>query len=190
VLAKAKAALSTAKSVHILGSVTNAGKPQKLDLSLEQENGAGTISLQGFPVNFVKFGSVGYIKAPAAYWAKQGSSGPQLGKLLADKWITLPGSADQLSSFSLKSFASNLGSKGSPLQPEVKTTTLNGKKALVLSQKDGSTLYVSDDSSAYPLRITNTKPADKGQLDFSDYDKVSKITAPKGAVSVEKAVKG
>ncbi len=66
----------------------------------------------------------------------------------------------------------------------------HGKKALVLTQKDGSTLTVADTTAPLPLQIVTKNAAKKGQLDFTDYGAAQKITAPRGAMTADQALKG
>lgn len=187
VLADAKSALFNAKSVHISGTVLQQGKQQKLDLRFEGNNTSGTETTSGLVVNIVKIGSTAYIKAPAAFWTKTAGS---KAAGLAGKWIKSTGSGNVLRSLTLQSIAAGLNSTDSAIQPEVKKATLDGKKALVLTQKDGSTLTVADAATPVPLQIVNKTPAKKGQLDFTDYGAAQNIAAPKGAVTAEQALKG
>lgn len=193
VFADAKSALSKATSVRISGSIADHGKQQKLDLRFQGDNTSGSETINGSVVNLVKIGSVAYIKAPAAFWTKAvgaKANGAKAATALAGKWIKDPGQSDLLSSLTLRDFASHLNSTDSAIQPDVKHTTFQGKKALVLTQKDGSTLTVADATPPVPLRITDTSAASKGQLDFADYGAAQSITAPKSAVMPAQALKG
>ncbi len=187
VLADAKSALFNAKSVHITGTVTNSGQQQKLDLRFEGENTSGTETIGAMVINIVKIGSTAYIKAPAAFWTKTAGS---KAAGLAGKWIKSTGSSNALGSLTLQSIAAGLNSADSAIQPGVKDTTLSGKKALVLTQKDGSTLTVADASTPLPLQIVNKNEAKKGQLNFTAYGAAQKITAPKGAMTADQTLKG
>ena len=186
VLKDAKSALFNASSVDIKGTVTQQGQQQKLDLRFQGNNTAGTETTSGIVVNIVKVGSKAYIKAPAAFWTKTvGSKAAGL----AGKWIESTGSSNVLGSLTLQSIAAGLNSTDSPLLPGVKRTTLDGKKALVLTQKDGSTLTVADATSPVPLQIVNKTAATKGQLDFTNYGSAQTISAPKGAMTAAEALK-
>lgn len=187
VFADAKSALFNAESVHVSGTVTGHGLQQKLDLRFQGDNTSGTQTISGTVVNLVKIGSTAYIKAPASFWTK--TAGPKAAAL-AGKWITATGNSNALGSLTLQSLAADLNSSDSPLQSEVKHTTLQGKKALILTQEDGSTLTVADAASPVPLQIVNKSASSKGQLDFTDYGVSQHITAPKGAVTAAQAVKG
>ena len=186
VLADAKSALFNAKSVHISGVVTDQGQQQKLDLRFQGNDTAGTQTMQGLVVNIVKIGATAYIKAPAGFWTKTAGS---KAAGLAGKWIKSTGQSNVLSSLTLQSIAAGLNSTDSPLQSGVKQTTLNGKKALVLTQKDGSTLTVADAAAPVPLQIVNKTAATKGQLDFTGYGATQNITAPPGAMTAAQALK-
>ncbi|UIJ36001.1 hypothetical protein [Allobranchiibius sp. GilTou73] len=172
--------------MDIKGTVTEQGQQQKLDLRFQGNNTSGTETSGGIVVNIVKVGSKGYIKAPAAFWAKIAGS---KAAGLAGKWIESSGSSAVLGSLTLQSIAAGLNSTDSPLGPGIKKTSLNGKKALVLTQKDGSTLTVADATSPVPLQIVDKAAASKGELDFTNYGTDQQITAPKGAMTAAAALK-
>jgi hypothetical protein len=62
---------------------------------------------------------------------------------------------------SLASFAAQLNTNDSPLDPEVEQTELDGTKVVVVRRQDGSELYVANTGDAYPLRA-NDKGKDAG----------------------------
>ncbi|TWP37934.1 hypothetical protein [Leekyejoonella antrihumi] len=185
VLADAKSALFNAKAVHVTGTVTDGAQHEKLDLQFQGTDSAGTETINGMVLHIVKVGGTAYLKAPSAFWKK--TAGPKAA-VLAGKWIKSPGTSGNLSSLTLQGLAASIDASDSPLKPGVRHESLQGKKALVLTQGDGSELYVADAKPPVPLRIVNTKSS-KGQLDFTDYGKTQHISAPKGAVTAKQAVK-
>ncbi|MFE4590469.1 hypothetical protein [Streptomyces laurentii] len=72
-------------------------------------------------------------------------------------------------------------------------TTLDGRKALMLTQRDGaekSTAYVATEGKPYLLKITVTGGKEPGSLTFSDYDKPVKAEAPAKKDMVDEAALG
>jgi len=184
ILADAKSALFNAKSVHATGMTTDSGTTEMLDFSFVGQDTSGTLTSNNVKLQIVKAGGTIYVNAPAEFWSK---TAPTQASVLAGKWIIVPADQDSdFSDFTLQGIAASLNSDDSPLQPDVKKTTVNGTKALVISQQDGSTLTVEDDSTPRPLKLTDT--SSHGDVTFSDYDKVRAITAPAGAVTPQQAV--
>ncbi|MEO6997947.1 MAG: hypothetical protein ABI112_07690 [Terracoccus sp.] len=187
VFADAKSALFNADSVHVSGTVNEHGQQLNLDLRFQGDNASGTQTVSGTVVNIVKIGSTAYIKAPASFWTK--TAGPKAAAL-AGKWIKGTGNTNALGSLTLQSLAAQLNSSDSPLQPEVKHATLHGRKALTLTQGDGSTLTVADATSPVPLQIVNKSASNRGQLDFTEYGANQHIAPPKFAVTAAQAAQG
>lgn len=185
VLSDAKSALFNAKSVHATGTTTTKqGQQEKLDMWFVGRNTAGTETMNGAVVHVVKIGDTAYLKAPASFWKK--TAGPQ-GSALAGKWIKSSGKTSNTSSLTLQALAASINTDDSPLRTGVEHGTVDGKKALVLTQQDGSKMYVADAKSPVPLRLVNAGKS-KGSLNFSDYGTDHKIAAPKGAVTAKQAV--
>lgn len=87
----------------------------------------------------------------------------------------------------MQALAADINADDSPLRPDVKHATFRGKKALVLTQKDGGKMDVADGKPPAPLRLENSGAA-KGSLNFSDYGAKHHIAAPKGAVTAKQAL--
>lgn len=185
VFADAKSALFNAKAVHATGTVTTSGVAEQIDLQLQDQNTSGSITDAGAKIQIVKTGGSIYLKAPAAFWTK--TVGAQ-GAPLAGKWIRVTtAQAGDLSQLTLQGLAANLNTNDSPLTGTTQKSTVDGQKALLLTQKDGSQLFVADNSTPVPLKAVN-HGASQGTITFSDYGKVQTITAPPGAVTPQQAL--
>jgi len=79
--------------------------------------------------------------------------------------------------------AAQLTKFDSPLETKVEQTTLDGAKVVVISQQNGSKLYVANTGTAYPLRGV-IKGENAGQIDFTEYGASFDITAPPDAVDL------
>lgn len=184
VLSAAKSALFNASSVHVSGTMTDHGQREKLDMWFVGRNTAGTETVNGMEVHIVKIGDTAYIKAPQSFWTKTAGA---RAAALGNKWIKSSGKDSNTSGLTLQALAASINTDDSPLRQDVKHATFHGKKALVLTQKDGSKMYVADAKPPVPLRLENSG-ASKGSLDFSDYGAGHQIAAPKGAVTAKQAV--
>jgi hypothetical protein len=85
-------------------------------------------------------------------------------------------------SFSLEFLVGQVTSNDWRLAPKVEQGMLDGKKVVVLTQQNGSKLYVANIGPAYPLRIEDKRPRG-GQIDFTEYNTDFRITAPVNALS-------
>lgn len=185
VLADAKSALFNAKAVHATGSITSSGDTEQIDLQLQDQNIAGSITEAGQKIQIVKDSGTMYLKAPSAFWAK--TAGAQAAAL-GDKWIKVTAEqAGDLSQLTLQGLAANLNANDSPLTGTTKKSSVDGRKALLLTQKDGSQLFVADSTSPVPLKIVSHGDS-QGTVTFSDYGKVQTIAAPAGAVTPQQAL--
>jgi hypothetical protein len=80
-----------------------------------------------------------------------------------------------------KLLADQIAKSVNSLQPGTTRGDVNGQPAIIVTQKDGSQLYVANIGDPVPLRIVN-KGTTPGTLNFTDYGKTQQITAPPGAV--------
>ena len=67
--------------------------------------------------------------------------------------------------------------------------TLDGKQVVVVSQQDGSKLYVANTGAAYPLRAA-FKGRAGGRIDFTQYGADLRISAPENPVDIGKLIDG
>lgn len=186
ILADAKSALFNAKAVHVAGTETSGGQSETIDFQFQGENSKGTVTAGGITEQIIKTGGSLYVNAPAAYWTK--AAGAQ-GAALAGKWIIIPAAqAGDATQLTLQGVAASIGTSGSPLNPTTTVTKIGKTKAIVLTEKDGSTLTVADSTTPDPLQVTG-KGTDKGQETFTDYGNTQPITAPAGAITAQQAAK-
>lgn len=183
VLADTKSALFNARSVHVVGTITDSGTNEKIDFHFQGQQSEGSVDDDGTTAQIINTGGQLYVKGPAAYWTK--IVGAQ-GAALAGKWIKAP--AGQDGDLTLQNIAAGLNSEDSPLQTKTDRATIDGQKAIVLSQQDGSKLYVADATPPLPLKIIQNGDS-KGTIVFTEYGKTQTITAPAGAVTAQQAVK-
>ncbi|HSP38412.1 MAG TPA: hypothetical protein VLR26_11725 [Frankiaceae bacterium] len=187
VLSDAKSALFNAQAVHVKGTMTKQGQTETLDVQFQGEDTAGTVQDAGVTLNIVKTGGKLYVKAPEQFWAK--TVGPAAAPKLANKWLVQDASmAGNVSSLTLQGIAASLNAADSPLKPGVTTGSVDGQKAVLVTQQDGSQLAVANTGAPLPLQVTENGPS-KGSLNFTGYGQPQPITAPPGAVSPQQAAK-
>lgn len=182
----AAAALKAAKSVHVRGTALNQGKPLQADLRIQGNASSGTMEMQGVKTEIITIGSTTYLKTDQQTW-KTLRVPAAAAQLLADRWVkTRPEQVTGVTGFSLDNLAAQLVKNDSPWESKVEQTTLGGNKVVVLSQQDGSKLYVANTGPPYPLR-GEEKGSNAGRTDFTEYGADFHITAPSNAVDISKA---
>jgi hypothetical protein len=178
----AAAALKAAKSVHVRGTAINDGKPVHADLRIQGNASTGTMQLEeGVKLEITTIGNTTYLKANQQTWQTLGVPAAAAQRL-ADRWVkTRPQQVTGLTGFTLDNLAAQLIKDDSPWEPKVERITLDGNKVVVISQQDGSKLYVANTGPPYPLR-GEEKGANAGRIDFTEYGTDFHITAPANAV--------
>jgi len=177
ILAKAKAALASASSVHVRGTADVADKKAKLDLTFKGKSDvAGTIQFDGQKVEIIRIGTDVYLKADASFW--KSVAGDQVAPLLQGKYVRAPNSNPTYTQYVTMLDAAY------PLTPvgtlsKGTSTSVNGVNAIGIVDDDpklGRTVYVATQGQPYPLRIEST--TDGGALDYVDYNKSVDVKAP------------
>jgi hypothetical protein len=177
------AALKKAGSVHIAGETTTTdGKKTTLDLTLLTNSGTGDITNDGQKLSLVNVDGVSYGKAAAGFYTAQGVT-TAIADKVADKWVKLPASAG-FDTFTLTKFAESLEqSDDKKIDDNVTKGDVDGDKAVIVTQKDGSKLFVASTGDPTPLKISGTTK-EPGDLNFSDYGKKVDVTAPADAIDI------
>lgn len=189
VLEDAKSALFNAKAVHVAGTETSHGQLQKLDAQFQGQDSAGSLTLNGTAtlnaatLRFVNSHGTFYVKAPAIYWQKVT---PAQASALAGKWIKVPASDSTTTPLTLQGIAASIDTNDSPLMPKTRTGSLNGRRVIILRQRDGSTLYVSDSTRPLSLKVVNMGK-EKGTVTFTNYGRTQTIAPPSGALTPQQA---
>ncbi len=184
VLAKAKEAAQSAKSVRVKGEISQDGQSITIDLRLAGvARGSGTLTLDGGRIDVVRIGNDIYFKADAKTLGQTVAQGnDQLIKLIAGRYIkasvTTPGFANFAGLLDLVEFEKGV------LSPDGKISRTDGKPVGGVptvglkdnDANDGGILYVADQAKPYPLRI---EPASgPGVVTMSDWNADVTITPP------------
>jgi hypothetical protein len=187
VVADAKDAATSAKAVHVAGSITDAGQPLTLDITIVKGSGGmGTMSESGLKFEIIRVGDKAYIKGSDAFLRKfAGAAGAQL---LRGKWLQGSATTGDLAALApltdiTKLFNGALGSHGK-LENGGETTFKGHKVVAIKDTTKGGTLYVAATGTPYPIAIVGGK--DQGSITFDNWNDTVTITAPKGAVDMNK----
>jgi hypothetical protein len=192
VVKDAGAALVSSGAAHLAGFVPDSStkKPENIDLHLQSDGSSGTITALNFPVSIISVGGTSYIKGPTAFWVASKVPAAAAAKL-GNRWVKVPADADFSSSFTLSGLASSLNKPdaGVTINPKVTTGKFNGQKVVIVSESDGSQLYVAATGTPYPLRVVSTAKSSGGAGDatFSEFGKRVALKAPAGAIDASSA---
>jgi hypothetical protein len=179
----AVAAVKSAKGVHMSGTFVSSGKQIAVTLDLGQASGQGTMALGDARADVARVGSVSYIRANSAFWKTFAGQGAAV--LLHDRWLSGSTSKPPLNAFaqflSIDALLKEAftGTASHTLK-KLGTRTYKGQKVIAISDPaDHETLLIAASGKPYPLAATG-----RGTIDFSDWDKDVKATAPKGATDI------
>lgn len=187
VFSDARQAALAATSVHVAGTLSDAGKPLSLDLVLAQEKGKGTMSESGLSFQVVRIGKAAYIKGSDAFL--QQFAGAAAAQLLHNKWLKGSAVSGSLASLApltdiTKLFNGAFGSHGK-LANEGETDFQGQKVVAIKDSSDGSIVYIAATGTPYPLGAKEGG-ASKSSVTFDHWNDSVSFNAPKGAVDMSK----
>lgn len=190
VVADAQRAATSARSVHVSGSIVDDGRPLTLDLELARgKGGKGTMSEGGLRFDIVRVGSTAYIKGSNAFLRQ--FAGPAA-QLLRGRWLKGPTGKGELGALApltsiTQLFAGALGSHGKLVNKG--ETQYKGRKVVAIRDtSDGGTLYVAAVGKPYPVAIVGG--TDRGRVRFDDWNEPVTIAAPRNAIDLTTLGKG
>jgi hypothetical protein len=167
VLQAADAAFWAAQSVHIVGS--NSDGPS--DYRMDRSSAIAAITLT--PTEHA------WIRVVGRYGYKKTDYGPYAGRWLRSPAGAFPG-------FTLADHRyDGLTEDHRYCDAKAQQATVNGKKVIVVSWPDGSTLQIANTGSAYPLRA-DFKGDLPGREVYSEYNVPFNVTAPRDAIDAPK----
>lgn len=181
-------ALEEAGSVQVAGEMTTDGEEGEIDLRLQGDDAAGTITIGGVEIEIISVGGDVYMKAAPEFWASFGM--PEDAAAEFDgRWVAVPGdAAADFADFSLSGIAEELRSPTDVVE-ETRTDELDGEDVVIVEQEDGSELVVADDDPAYPLEMRGGGDSE-GTLTFSEHGEDQDISAPGDVLDLESVMGG
>jgi hypothetical protein len=178
ILQTAIAAMKSANSVHMAGTIIQAAKTIKVDMTIYSNGDVnGNFNENGPTVSIIKIGPTDYIKTTSGFYRAQGSSA-QIAGLMGGKWIEIPDSSVGVgSSFSLLGLANSITQNHKTVSPG-KTSTVNGQPVVSIVASNDGILYVATTGTAYPVEVTK---GSSGTITFTQWNLAKIPTAPAGA---------
>ena len=182
ILRSAIAAMRSARSVRLNGSITQSARTVTLDASIFADGDlSGTFVVNGSRLSLVKLGSTDYIKATERFYLSE-SVPAAVARELGGVWVSLPDSqAGFGNQFSIDDFAKQLDSAKGPITAGT-VTTLDGVPVVTIHAADGGTLYVATTGPPYPLEAVKGSAANgSGTLTLSGWNAQTAPSPPAGA---------
>jgi hypothetical protein len=180
-------ALQHAPSVRLKASLSGSGNPWTLELRYRGTDSDGKYVVEGMTVQIRKVGRSVYRKASQKYWRSR--LGPAAASQLPPgKWIKVPITDESLKEIADLLRLDQMADAFMGLPGTLSTgvfRTVNGVETVpVISDgPEKETAYVAIVGEPYPVRIeTGT---DVGSVDFLDYGRPVRITAPPAAQVAE-----
>jgi hypothetical protein len=187
VLADAKAAATSASSVHVSGHLVSNGTPVTLDLTMVRGKGAtGSASINGLEFEAVRIGDTVYIHGSDDFYRQY--AGVAVAQLLHDRWIKASTNQPQFRSFAPLTDIGALLTEVSKNHGKLVndgTTTYQGQQVVTIRDtSDNSKLYVAATGKPYPVALVGGKKGQTGTITFDDWNKPVSLNAPKNAIDI------
>jgi hypothetical protein len=182
--ARARAALAAARSVHLradFGTGTGAGT---VDVRILRGQGAvGSASFSGATVGLLRRGDTLYLHANAANWRKLGADAGGA-QLLDGKYVRIPSSDKDFAE--LLDFTSVTGlamlfeaPAGTPnVTVSWPRSTVRGTPVVEVGDPKQGAISIATTGQPYPLRVRATAGADRGSVEFMDYNRSVTLPTP------------
>jgi hypothetical protein len=192
IVAEAKAAATSAATVHMTGSIISENKPISLDMELVAGKGAkGHIALEGLGIDVVQVEHAFYLKGSTAFY--QHIAGSAAAQLLQGKWLKAPASGGNFASLAQltdlgKLIETTLASHGT--LSRAASANVGGVQAVAVSDTTrGGTLYVSATGTPYPLEIAKGGSG-SGRIVFESWNQPVTLAAPANAININQLQSG
>jgi len=186
ILAAAKSAASSAKTMHLAGTFVAEGAPLSLDLRLVNGEGArGTITQHGVSFKLIETGGEIYIYGSPAFYEHFG--GNAAAQLFNGKWLKAPTNSGEFASLSslteMQALLDTLLSSHGTLT-SAGTATIEGQKAVGVTESEkGGTLYVASTGKPYPVAVVKSGSGG-GKIVFNEWNVPVSLTPPANAIDI------
>ncbi|MFF2081843.1 hypothetical protein ACFVXG_44615 [Kitasatospora sp. NPDC058162] len=186
---KAQDAISAATSLKMTGKIPSDDGVINMNMAMDTKgNCQGNMAMPGMgSFEIISDGKQSFLKPDAQFWKTFGGpKGDAVAELFKGRYLTGFDGDPQMKpmlDFCKLTWASEMlaGDKGST--PTKGTAgTINGIKTFSLKEKDEKgeemLLHVATEGKFYPVRMEKTTGSDKGQIDFTDFDKPVTVQLP------------
>jgi hypothetical protein len=187
VLADAKAAATSASSVHVSGNLVSSGTPITLDLTMVRGTGAkGSASINGLQFDAVRIGDTVYIHGSDDFYKH--FAGATVAQLLHGRWIKASTNQPQFRSFApltdIGALLTKVSESHGKLANDGQTTYKGQQVVAIRDTSDNSKLYVAATGKPYPVALVGGRKGQSGTIAFDDWNKAVSLAPPKSAIDI------
>jgi hypothetical protein len=187
VLADAKAAATSANSVHVSGHLVSSGTPVTLDLTMVRGKGAtGSASINGLQFDAVRVGDTVYIHGSDDFYKH--FAGAAVAQLLHGRWIKASTNQKQFRSFApltdIAALLARVSKSHGKLVNDGETTYKGQQVVAIRDTSDNSKLYVAATGKPYPVALVGGEKSQSGTIAFDDWNKAVSLAPPKSAIDI------
>ncbi|MEU4117613.1 hypothetical protein AB0F71_24315 [Kitasatospora sp. NPDC028055] len=186
---QARQALAAATSLKIAGKIPTDDGVMTMNMAMDTKgNCQGTMAMPGVgSFELISDGKQSFIKPDTQFWKTfSGPKGDAVAELFKGRYLTgFDGDPKMkpMMDFCKLTWASDMLQDDAGSTPTKGSAgTVNGVKTFSLKEKDDkgeeSLLHIATEGKFYPVRMEKTTGADKGQIDFTDYDKPVTLQIP------------
>ena len=175
-------ALEEAGAVHLSGTIDQDGEETELDMQLQGDDAAGTVTVQGNEFELISVDGDVYLKATEELLASFNAPADQTADF-EGRWIMIPaGESAEFEEFTLDRFVEQLREpEEGEYGDETSEDEVDGDSVIVVEQSEGPALSVKDDDPPYPLQLSD----EDGTITFSNHGDEEDISAPDDVISEE-----
>ncbi|WP_030435835.1 hypothetical protein [Actinoplanes subtropicus] len=169
IVAKAKAALKSAKSFRAVGAGTDGGQKMTIDMEVSGTDALGKLTIgQGATVQLLSVGGKHYMKPNEAFWVKvagaPAADAKKFANLVGDRWVIVSAkNADMKQLFNLVNIDEMVKLDGKLSKGTAKQ--IDSYQTIGVKSSGGDTLYVATTGKPYPIEEVEKD----GKTTFSDF---------------------
>ncbi|MER7671950.1 hypothetical protein ABTY61_26310 [Kitasatospora sp. NPDC096128] len=186
---KAQDAVSAATSLKMSGKIPSDDGVITMNMAMDTKGDCqGTMAMPGMgSFEIISDGKQSFLKPDAQFWKTFGGpKGDAVAELFKGRYLTGfdgdPQMKPMMDFCKLTWVSEMLGNDKGTAPTKGTAGTVNGVKTFSLKEKDEkgeeSLLHVATEGKFYPVRMEKTTGADKGQIDFTDFDKPVTVQLP------------
>jgi hypothetical protein len=170
------------RSARAQGTVTELGFPVEFDVRMQDGDFSARYVIRGEVASVVYAGGVSYARGTAGFWVAQGAAADAAASF-DGVWLRVPGDVDLgQGDLSLLGIVNLLDpDSGVRYEDAVGYGAVADQRAVVLTQTDGTKVYVAPKSQQYVLRIEESSGA---TINLSEFGQPQHVTPPPDPVDL------
>lgn len=170
IVAKAKTALTSAKSFRAAGTGTDSGQKMTIDMEISGTDALGKLTIDKATVELLSVGGKQYMRPNETFWVKfagaKAADAKKFANLVGNRWVIVSGKhADLKGLFDSINVDDILKLDGKLSKGTAKQ--IGSYPTIGVKSSDGEALYVATTGRPYPIQ----EVASDGKTTFSDFGK-------------------